>query len=56
MSAGSLAGAAVPKSVDRVLVRGLFFVGAFAAVTKVARLARDAAIAWRASDTHHSAG
>lgn len=32
---------------DRTLARGMFVVGAFAAVTSVARLAQDAAIAWR---------
>ena len=47
MSADARPRAEAPKSLDRALVRGLFFVGAFAAVTSVARLAQDAAIAWR---------
>lgn len=46
MSADSPAGAAAPKSIDRALVRGLFFFHSFAA-TSVARIAQDVMVAWR---------
>lgn len=40
---GSLQG----RSLDRTFARGIFIVGAFSVVTSAARVAQDAAIAWR---------
>lgn len=37
----------VPEALDRTLARGMLIVTAFAAVSGIARLAQDAAIAWR---------
>lgn len=47
MSSGDFTDSATSAALDRTVARGVFVVAAFAVVTSIARLAQDAAIAWR---------